>query len=93
MTEPIPFGGNPLDRAANQRHEDGWLEAQLAATDSRFLPFWRLSVLTHESEEPGLLWLDGSVRRHLDEGVSPVFLGLREGRAHFAVDLSVLDEP
>ena len=93
MSDLMPFSGSPLDRAANLKHGEGWLEARLAAPESRFLPFWRLQVLAHESDESGLLWLDASVCRHLDDSVRPVFLGLRDSTAHFAVDLSALEEP
>ena len=92
MSEPIPFAGNPLDRAGNLRRDQAWVEARLAAPESRFLAFWRLNVLTHESQ-PGLLWLDGGVREQLAEAASPVLLGLADGVAHFAVDLSGLEEP
>ena len=53
LKELIPFSGNPLDRAANLRRESGWLDEQLGAADSRYLPFWRLNVLARQGEEPG----------------------------------------
>ncbi len=93
MTEPIPFAGNPLYRAANLRRDAAWLDEHLRSPGSRFLPFWRLSVLTEEASEPALRWLDASVCTHLEGGARPVFLGLLGGAAHFAVDLSRLDDP
>jgi NAD+ diphosphatase len=93
MTDRVPFSGNPLDRAANQRREDAWVREQLAADDSRYLPFWRLNPLTREASQTELLWLDGSVRNHLAGGEPPLLLGLLEGVAHFAVDLSTEEEP
>ncbi len=93
MYSSIPFSGNPLDRAAGRRRDPEWVVARLADAASRFLPLWRLNVLTNESEAPSLLWLDASVMRHLTDGVQPVFLGLLDERAHFAVDLSDLEEP
>ena len=36
---PIPFSGNPLDRASDSRTDPGWLAAQHAA--GLFLPFWQ----------------------------------------------------
>src|SRR3990172_3914173 len=92
MSDPIPFAGSPLDRAGNLRRDPAWLAERLAAPDSRFLPFWRLNVLAHESE-PGLVWLDGRVRDGLSEASPVVLLGLRDSVAHFGVDISSLEDP
>ncbi|HVC31261.1 MAG TPA: NUDIX-like domain-containing protein, partial [Steroidobacteraceae bacterium] len=93
MQQRIPFSGNPLDRASNLRRDQGWLLEQLGARESRYLPFWRLNPLARAAEAAELLWLDGSVRNHLADGAEPVLLGLRDGVAHFAVDLSSLLDP
>src|SRR5206468_743045 len=92
MKEIIPFAGNPLDRASNLRRDEAWLERQMFAADSRFLPFWRLNPLARSGGEPGLHWLDGSVLPHLDDE-PPVLLGIKDGVAHFAVDLSSMTDP
>jgi NAD+ diphosphatase len=88
----IPFSGNPLDRAMNQRREDAWVAEQLAASESRYLVFAELKVLAREDGGAELHWLDDSLRAHLDEGCVPVFLGLRDGVPHFAVDVSGMDD-
>jgi len=93
MPERIPFSGNPLDRASNLRRDEAWLEAQLGAVESRYLAFWRLNVLAREAEQSELHWLDAAVHRHLEEGAAPLLLGVQNGVAHFAVDLSALDDP
>lgn len=93
MKNSIPFSGNPLDRAANQRRDDAWLAAQFSAADSRYLPFWRLNVLAREAEQAELGWLGATVRQHLEDGAAPLLLGMRDGVAHFAVDLSSLTDP
>lgn len=88
MSETIPFSGNLLDRATNKRRDDAWVAELLDAVDTRFLPFWRLNVLAH-SGSGGLHWLDARVRFHMDdEAAPPLLLGVRDGVAHFAVDLS-----
>lgn len=89
----MPFSGNPLDRAQHERRDAAWLAEQLASPRSRFLPFWKLSVLSDESESPALLWLDAGVRRYLDDSAPPLLLGMHDGVAHFAVDLSALEDP
>lgn len=93
MQERIPFSGNPLDRAANLRRDEAWLAQQAGAAQSRFLPFWRLNVLTRAAEQAELRWLDAGVRDHLEDGAAPLLLGLRDGIPHFAVDLSSLTDP
>ena len=93
MRASIPFSGNPLDRAANLRRDDAFVYDHLQAAGSRYLAFWRLNPLTDEGETQQLRWLDGSVRDYLDVDAEPLLLGLRDGVAHFAVDLSALDDP
>ncbi len=84
------LGATPLDRSANQRREDGWVDERLAADNSRYLPFWRMNP---RPRRRGLLWLDRGVRRYLESGAEPLLLGLKEGVAHFATDVSALEDP
>ena len=93
MRERIPFSGNPLDRAANLRRDDTWLAGYAGAVESRYLPFWRLNPLARETEQAELCWLDAGIREHLEDGAEQLLLGLRDGIAHFAVDLSALADP
>ena len=89
MREPITFSGNPLDRVSARRKDPSWLDERIGAADSRFLVFSKLQVL---ADENGLLWLDASVRELLGDA-EPWLLGMRDGAAHFAVDLSHLQDP
>ena len=93
MQEFIPFSGNPLDRAAIMRRDVAWLVEQGSAIESRFLPFWRLNVLAREVEQTELCWLDAGIRDHLGDDADLLLLGVRDGIAHFAVDLSALADP
>src|SRR5215207_1437218 len=93
MRDYIPFSGNPLDRASNLRRNEAWIHDQFHAAESRFLAFHRLNVLAREAEAAGLRWLDHRVREYLSFGAEPLLLGVHEGVAHFAVDLSALDDP
>jgi NAD+ diphosphatase len=89
----MPFSGNSLHRASNERKDEDWL-AQLSEVEgSRYLPFWRLSALTHSSDSPRLLWLDPAVRRRVDVSTTPVLLGIRDNIAHYALDVSSLADP
>lgn len=69
-----------------------WLAACLEDSASRFLPFWRLSVLVKQ-QGPALGWARRGLLSVMDEGVGAVLLGVRDSVAHFAVDISAMDEP
>ena len=92
MTDPYVFAASPLDRAIHQRREAAWLRERLEDPSSRFLPLWRLNVLVQRGQ-PKLAWARGEVRESMDAEVGTVLLGVRDGIAHFALDLSPLAEP
>lgn len=92
MKQPIAFAGSPLDRAENQRRDHRWIATQLQREESRFLPVWRLQVLV-KTAAPALAWARAVVCESMNREVGPVLLGLRDGVAHFAVDLSAVEEP
>lgn len=83
----MPFAGNPLHRASNERRDDSWVDDLLTAESSRFLPFHKLSALTQPSEGRALRWLDAASRAKLDPGANTVLLGTQDGIAHWAIDL------
>ena len=86
------FGGNPLDRAAKDRRDTGWILARLEDPDSRFLLFRELRPLLRITDRgANIAWIRG---REINDAVSndprfgqtPVLLGLdADGIAHFAV--------
>ncbi len=90
---PIPFSGCPIDRADHERRDPDWIERQAAREDARFLPVWRLQVLVKDGATPALAWARGVVREHMNPRVGAVLLGVYEGVAHFAVDLSLHEDP
>lgn len=83
----MPFAGNPLHRASNERRDDSWVGDLLQAESSRFLPFHKLSPLTQASDSRTLLWLDAATRAKLDPAANTIMLGTQDGIAHFAIDL------
>ena len=95
------FAGNPLDRAANERKDPAWLQAQYDDPARRILPIWRLRFpVGHDAAwrseaGPGLVWLPPPAIAALpaDPMPDPVLLGLRDGVPHFALDISALDDP
>jgi NAD+ diphosphatase len=88
----MPFSGNPLDRASNQRHDDAWLEAQLAASEGRFLAFSKLNVLSRGADAAELVWLDAEARVRIANGAVPLLLGVRDGVPHFVLDLPEVED-
>jgi NAD+ diphosphatase len=87
------FSGNPLDRAQQQRLDQQWLQASLADANSRFLPLWKLEVLV-KKDGAGLAWARRGLLSRAGNGANPpILLGLRDGVAHYAVDVSALADP
>jgi NAD+ diphosphatase len=87
------FAGNPLDRADALRRDDDWLAAAAADEQSRFLPMWQLNALVAGTDPLHLAWLPAGEIKRLDVDVPPVFLGLLDGAAHFALDISAVHDP
>ena len=93
MRDPHIFAGNPLDRGDVQRRDPQWLENAARDPASRVLPMWKLNVLIERSSDPVLGWVSPAGLEQLDIDVPPVFLGLRDGTAHFALDISEINDP
>src|SRR5690606_33570303 len=86
------FAGGLLDRASDRRTDADWLAAQLASPASRVVPFFRLQPLV----TPGgnaVGWLSTAEVAEFLATQPTVFLGLDdEGIAHFALDLSAVED-
>ncbi|MCZ6659713.1 MAG: NAD(+) diphosphatase [Gammaproteobacteria bacterium] len=87
------FAGNPLDRADAERRDAAWLAAAVAADNSQFLLFAKLNVLLNGGMQPELGWLSTETIARLGIEVPPVLLGIGSGIAHFAIDVSALEDP
>jgi len=88
----IPFSGNPLNREAVRRRDAKWVAGHLGDERGRYLPFAKLNPLLKQGEERQLAW----AKREMFEDIEtpePVFLGTHGEVAHFAVDVSSVDEP
>jgi NAD+ diphosphatase len=89
------FAGGTLDRVAHRRRDDAWLREAMAASETRLLPFWQGKHLVHgprEAPRPAHIPATATWWRELLTA-DPVFLGLADGVAHFALDLSALPDP
>lgn len=91
---PHAFAGSPLDRADRLRGDDEAMAKLLKDATSRFVCFWKLKPLFTVGETARIHWVGPeTVGDLVDLGTTWVFLGLGDGAAHFALDISGLDEP
>jgi NAD+ diphosphatase len=95
----IPFSGNPLDRASDKRSDAAWIAARRRDPGSLVWPLWRLQPMllgpeNREARAVEPVWLRPGLAEDVvgPEAVS-IFLGLDEGRALFALDVSAADAP
>jgi NAD+ diphosphatase len=86
------FGGNPLDRASGRRDDDGWIGGRLDDPDTRVLPLRELKPFLRGTAAPALDWQPVPPWRDaIATGAALIFLGIRDGCAHFALDASGAD--
>jgi NAD+ diphosphatase len=92
----IPFTGNPLDRVSAERVDAAWLAARREAAGTRVLPMWRLQPFLTGPENgvgPRLGFVSADTADGLGRDAAEVILGLDNGVAVFARDISSLDDP
>jgi NAD+ diphosphatase len=103
MRAPNFYSHPGFERAGLRRRETAWIVERIADPGSLFLPVWRNQNLVIELDggEPRAAVLDASsiaaflatsVEQRLEAG-EVVFLGIIEERAHFALDLSLVEAP
>lgn len=88
---PHLYTSSELDRASHRRREAGWIAERLHDPASRVLPMFGLKVLADLEGDPALAWqaptdIDGI------GAMEPLFLGLQDGIAHFAVEVGGRDD-
>ena len=87
MDDVYCFGGNPLDRASERRDDGDWIAKLLGDPDTRLLALRDLKPFTRGTAVPALDWQPvAQWRDQIDTGAPLIFLGLGDGRAHFAID-------
>jgi NAD+ diphosphatase len=97
---PNFYAGAALDRLAQLRRDAAWIAARLADPTTRLLPVWRTHNLVITGSSPGTgsapraAWLPVERARHLLTEVREIaFLGFYERVAHFAIEVSHLEDP
>jgi len=92
MEEIYCFGGNPLDRVSERRNDREWIASLLADSATRILALRDLKPFTRGGATPALDWQPVDPwRGQIESGASLIFLGLGDGRAHFAIDATGAD--
>ena len=81
------YASGGIDRAALLRGDAAWVESRLADPATRLVPVWRSRNLIdmEDGPSPRLLPPDPAL---IEEAQAVALLGLVEGVAHFAIDLS-----
>ena len=81
-----------IDRVSDKRRDEQWLAAQLEDETARFIPVWRLKSLVSAGEVLKPIFLSPHKVQDIVSVVeSTVLLGVRDGRAYFAIGLSSQD--
>ncbi len=96
MNEGIPFAGSPLDRVSVERRDRNWLDKLRGDPTTRYLPLWKLEPLVKSAtgEDPRrLAWATDALLESIDPEPQVVLLGMADGAAHFAVDVSAVADP
>ncbi len=89
------YSGGSLDRAGERRSDAQWLADQLTRPTTRLIPVWKTQNLVQRQDSavraarPFYAGADWLTRL----GTEPLFLGIDENAAHFALDLTHLDDP
>ncbi len=93
MLDPIVFSGSQLDRVSVERRNHRWLEGLLDDGATRYLPLFKLDPLVKRGESRSLAWATRELLEGDEAAPPPVLLGTSDGVAHFAVDVSHVDDP
>ncbi|HEX6091798.1 MAG TPA: NAD(+) diphosphatase [Dongiaceae bacterium] len=91
---PNYYAALPLDRRAQQRGDQAWIDRLLRDGATRILPVWRAqNLVAGIGEAPRAAWLSMTQIETWIGGSDAVFLGIAGEIAHFALELSHLEDP
>ncbi len=95
-TRPNVYSSSPLDRVGERREDNTWIEARLDDPDSLFVPVWRSRnlIAALDQGQPDAVYISGEAASTLRDAANAwALLGLLEGRAVFALDISAAEDP
>lgn len=91
---PNYYAALPLDRRAQQRGDQAWIDRLLRNGATRILPVWRAqNLVAGIGEAPRAAWLTMTQVESWIGGSETIFLGVAGEIAHFALELSRLEDP
>jgi len=91
---PNYYAALPLDRRAQQRGDQAWIDRLLRDGATRILPVWRAqNLVAGIGEAPRAAWLSMTQVESWIGGGETIFLGVAGEIAHFALELSHLEDP
>lgn len=94
MIRPNYYANVPLTRDDSLRRDKDKLARLRADPSSRVLALWRDKHQVVGDDHPAPVWHSGNAAQELlSEFASWILLGVRDGNAHFAVDVSHLTTP
>lgn len=82
------FVAQVLNRAHNRRKDEKWVEERLRDRDTRFLPVWQSKLLVCDGEAASPVELAWAEVEPFANGGEVFFLGERNGRCYFAVEIT-----
>ena len=86
------YADEVLDRVAQFRRNNDWVNAQYAAEHTMVIPVWRSRSLIEQGAEPrGVMMSIAETRALMEMATTTVLLGVRNDIAHFAIDISTLE--
>jgi NAD+ diphosphatase len=95
MKSPNFYAETGLDRMAERRPDAEWLLELSRDAAAMVVPIWRThNLIDQAGDAPQAGRLAGSMIAGLvDQGGQLIFLGFRDAKPYFAIDLSHIDEP
>lgn len=90
---PNFYAGTALDRVALRRRDAAWVAERLGDRRTRLVPVWRSQSFVAHGERPAAAHLAVEMAMELAADAEFVLLGVIDEVAHFALDLSHLDDP
>ena len=86
---PNWFANSPLSRVNIEKDQDAFVKARLSDPDSLVLPLWRGDPLMKDGAPA---FLTAAALREFPKNAPLALLGVKDGRAYFAADVSVTAE-
>jgi NAD+ diphosphatase len=94
MADPLYYLHPRLDRAADQRRDPEWLAAILARPETRLVPVWRgKHLIAGPRAAPRPVFPSAMEDWWPERGSDLALIGLVDGVAYLAIDISRIDAP